>query len=44
MPKDEWFRVRQRDVAKRAAREFATGSARSFEWIFEDPPPSILVQ
>lgn len=39
MPKDEWYKDRQRDIAHKAAREIATGQPSSFDWISEDIAP-----
>lgn len=36
MPKDEWRRVRDRDLAKRAKREIAEGHLHSYEYIWDD--------
>lgn len=39
MPRDEWRRVRDRDVARRAEREIATGGLRSYEALSDEVTP-----
>jgi hypothetical protein len=39
VPRDEWRRARDRDVARRAEREIATGGLRSYEALSDEVKP-----
>ncbi len=42
MPRDDWFRARQRDMANEAARQYASGEPSTFDRIDDDPDDKVV--
>jgi hypothetical protein len=40
MPRDDWFKARQIDIARRAAAEYAREGRSSYEYVWNEVPPT----